>query len=148
MAYHTLQDARITENIGTQSSVGGNAVIPVSTALAASGVVIPFGNLVDPSLEGFQGGAEDEQRKFIAPGEQVFAVQLRKVRSKWFASNKVDKMTLAKKTWWEKYDRSRYLHSKAEDMIEVKLGDEVVFEGHCYEWATESGEVFILSTPG
>jgi hypothetical protein len=148
VAYHTLQDARITENIGTQSSVGGNAVIPVSTALAASGVVVPLGNLADPGLEGFHGGAEDEQRKFIALGEQVFAVQYRKVRSRWFASNTVDNMTLAKKTWWEKYDRPRYLQSKAEDMIEVELGDGVAFEGDCYEWATESGEVFILSTPG
>jgi len=57
-------------------------------------------------------------------------------------------MTLAKKTWWEKYDRPRYLQSKAEDMIQVELGDEVVFEGDRYEWATGSGEVFILSTPG
>lgn len=148
VAYHTLQDAQITENIGTQSSVGGNATIPVSTALAASGVVIPFGNLVDPGLEGSRGGAEDERRKFIAPGEQVFAVQYRKVRSRWFASNTVDKMTLAKKTWWERYDRPRYFQGKAEDMIEVELGDEVAFEGDCYEWATGSGEVFILSTPG
>lgn len=148
VAYHTLQDARITEYIGTQSSVGGNAVIPVSTALAASGVVVPFGNLVDPGLEGFRSGAEDEQRRFIAPGEQVFAVQYRKVRSKWFARNTVDEMTLAKKTWWEKYDRSRYLQSKAKDMIEVELGDEVELEGDCYEWATGSGEVLILSTPG
>jgi hypothetical protein len=148
VAYHTLQDAQITENIGTQSSVSGNAVIPVSKVLATIDVVVPLGNLVDPGLKGFRGGAEDEQRKFIAPGEQVFAVQYRKVRSRWFASNTVDKMTLAKKTWWEKYDRPRYLQSKAEDMIEVELGDEVAFEGDCYEGATGSGEVFILSTPG
>ena len=148
VAYHTLQDARITECIGTQSSVGGNAMIPVSTALAGSGVVVPFGDLVDPGLEGFRGGAEDKKRKFIAPGEQVFAVQYRKVRSKWFARNTVDEMTLAKKTWWEKYDRPRYLQSKEEDMLEVELGDEVVLEGDSYEWATGSGEVLILSTPG
>ncbi|KAL8635002.1 MAG: hypothetical protein Q9228_007465 [Teloschistes exilis] len=148
VAYQTLQDARITEYIGTQSSMGGNAVIPVSTALAASGIAVPFSSLVDPELEGFRGGAEDQQRRFIAPGEQVFAAQYRKVRSRWFAKNTVDKMTLEKKTIWEKYDRPRNLQSKAEDMIEVELGDDVVFEGDCYEWATGSGGGFILSTPG
>ncbi|KAL9591027.1 MAG: hypothetical protein Q9179_007963 [Wetmoreana sp. 5 TL-2023] len=148
VAYHTLQDARITEYRGVQSSAGGNMVIPVSMALAASGVVVPLGNLADPGLEGSHGQVDDEQRNFIAPGEQVFAVQYRKVRCRWFASNKIDKMTLAKKTWWEKYDRPRYLQSEAEDVIEVELGDEVVFEGDCYEWATGSGEVLVLSTPG
>ena len=147
VAYHTLQDAQITENRGAQSTAGGNIVIPVSTALAASGVVVPLGNLTDPGLEGSHGQADNEQRNFIARGEQVFAVQYRKVRCRWFASSKIDKITLAKKTWWEKYDRPRYLQSEAEDGIEVELGDDVVFEGDCYDWATGSGEVFILSTP-
>lgn len=82
--------------------MGGNTVIPVSVALAALGVVVPMGNLADPGLEGSCGQTDDEQRHFIAPGEQVFAVQYRKVRCRWFASNKIDKITLAKKTWWEK----------------------------------------------
>ncbi len=100
VAYHTLLNARIIQ-LGGQSAAGGNLVISSSTALTASGVVVPFSNVADPGLGGFRGGIEDEQGQFTAPGEQIYAVQYRKVRCRWFARNKVDEMTLAKKTWWE-----------------------------------------------
>jgi hypothetical protein len=144
VAYHTLLDARIIEQLGGQSTAGGNLAIPVSTALTAFGVVVPFSNVTDPGLGGFRGRIEDEQRQFIAPGEQIYAVQYRKVRCRWFAGNKVDEMTLAKKTWWERYDRPRYLQSEIEDIIEVELEeDEIALEGDRDECAIESGEVFV-----
>lgn len=144
VAYHTLLNARIIEQLGAQSAAGGNLVIPLSTALTASGVVVPFSNVADPGLGGFRGRIEDEQRQFIAPGEQIYAVQYRKVRCRWFAGNKVDEMTLAKKTWWERYDRPRYLQSEIEDIIEVELEeDEIALEGDRDECAIESGEVFV-----
>ncbi|KAI9775072.1 MAG: hypothetical protein M1839_001464 [Geoglossum umbratile] len=160
VAYHTLFDARIIEQLGGQSAASGNLAIPVSTVLTASGVVVPFTNIADcccrstrwsgivvarappatpvaasrahhntdPGLSGFRDHIEDEQRQFIAPGEQIYAVQYRKVRWRWFTSNKVDEMTLAKKAWWERYDRPRYLESESEDMIEVELEDEIALE--------------------
>jgi len=107
-------------------------------------VVVPFSNVADPGLGGFRGRIEDEQRQFIAPGEQIYAVQYRKVRCRWFAGNKVDEMTLAKKSWWERYDRPRYLQSEIEDIIEVELEeDEIALEGDRDECAIESGEVFV-----
>ena len=119
-------------------------MIPLSTELTTSGVVVPFSNVADTGLGGFCGRIEDEQRQFIAPGEQIYAVQYRKVRCRWFAGNKVDEMTLAKKTWWERYDRPRYLQSEIEDIIEVELEeDEITLEGDRDECAIESGEVFV-----
>ena len=144
VAYHTLSNARIMEQLREQSAAGGNLVIPLSIALIASGVVVPFSNAADPGLGGFRGRIEDEQRQFIAPGEQIYAVQYRKVRCRWFVGNKVDEMTLAKKTWWERYDRPRYLQSEIEDIIEVELEeDEIALEGDRDECAIESGEVFV-----
>ena len=142
VAYHTLVDARILEQLGGQSSAGGNLATPVSTALTASGVVVPF-NVADPGLSGFRGRIEDEQRQFIAPGEQIYAVQYRKVRWRWFASKKVDEMTLAKKAWWERYDGPRNLQGEPEDIIEVELEDDIKLEGDYDECAMESGEVFV-----
>jgi hypothetical protein len=52
-------------------------------------------------------------------------------------------MTLAKKTWWERYDRPRYLQSEIEDMIEVELEDEIALEGDRDECAIGSGEVLV-----
>jgi hypothetical protein len=105
----------------------------VSTALAASGV-IPFGNVVDPGLAGSHGRVENEQRQFMAQGEQICAVQYRKVRHGWLSSNK---------TQWERYDRPRYLQSDAEDMIEVDLDNEITFAGDHEECTVGPGEVFV-----
>jgi len=143
VAYHTLLNAQIAEQLQGQSTAGGTLAIPVSTALAASGVVVPFINAIDPGFGGSRGTMENEQRQFKAPGEQIYAVQYRKVRWTWFSSKKVDKMTLAKKAWWESYDRSRYLDTKTEDSIEVELEDETELKEDINECALESGEVFV-----
>ena len=66
VGYHTIQDAHIVEQSGGQSISGGNLVLPISAALVAAGVVLPYGNLADPGLSGSRGRTEDEQRQFIA----------------------------------------------------------------------------------
>lgn len=146
VTYHTLQDARITEYIESQNSVSDNVVISISTALTEFDIVVSFDNLVNLELEDFRDETENEQRRFIASNEQIFVVQYRKIRSRWFARNTMNEMTFAKKTWWKKYDKSRYLQNKAENMIEVKLENEMIFKGDRYEWVIEFEEIFILST--
>ena len=138
-----LLNAQVVEQLGGQSAAGGNLAIPVSTALAASSVVVPFTNVADPGLGGFRGCIKDEQRQFMALGEQIYAVQYRKVRCRWFAANKINEMILAKKTWWERYDRPRYLQSETEDMIEVELEDDIALEGDREECVIGSGEVLV-----
>jgi hypothetical protein len=110
VGYHTLVDVRIMEQSRGQSASGGNIILPVSTALATSGIVVPLGSVADPGLATSRERVEDEQRQFTAQGEQICAVQFRKVRHKWISSNKTDNMTLAE-TRWERYDRPRYLHA-------------------------------------
>ena len=54
-------------------------------------------------------------------------------------------MTLAKKSWWERYDRPRLLHGEIEDIIEVELGDEeIALDGDFDEYTTEP-EVFVAA---
>lgn len=79
IAYHTLVNARILEQLGGQSSVDENLTISISTALTASDVVVPF-SVADPGLSDFRSRIKDEQRQFIAPSEQIYAMQYRKVR--------------------------------------------------------------------
>jgi hypothetical protein len=142
VAYHTLVNAQVVEQQGGQSSTGGTLAVPVSTALTASGVVVPFG-MADPGLSGFSGRVEYEQRKFVAPGEQIYAVQYRKVSWSWFARDKVDKMTLGTKSWWEKYDGPRSLQGEPEDTLEVELEDEIALDGDYDECFAEPGETFV-----
>ncbi|KAI9667774.1 MAG: hypothetical protein M1821_000593 [Bathelium mastoideum] len=67
--YHSLLDARIMEHTGEQRDSGGKLILPVSEALAASGVVIAMGNIVDPGFTASSIRAEGGQREFVAKGE-------------------------------------------------------------------------------
>lgn len=125
-AFHTLLDAQITEGSGKSGVTGGEVGIPVSAALAASGVIIPMAETLDSGIGGSKGHQESEHKHFTAPGEQIFAVQYRKVKFKWFASKDVDHMILEKTSWWKRYDKPKSRGSKdSKDAIEVELEDEV-----------------------
>lgn len=150
VGYHTILDARIAEQSGEQRDSGGKVVVPISAAMAAmaaAGIVVPFGNIADLGLAGASGRMEDQQRQFVARGERIIAVQYRKLRFKWFSSkNVVDKASLAKETQWKRYDRPRYFQSDGDDMVEVELDDDLALEGDCEKFTAESGEI-IISAP-
>ncbi|GFF74333.1 hypothetical protein IFM60648_04166 [Aspergillus lentulus] len=145
IGYHTALDARIVEQSRKQNVLEGKLQIPITSALAASGVVMPFGDPSDPKLTGSDGHAEDRERQFVAKGEQVLAVQYRKIRFSFFSSKSVDKATLAKEARWERYDRPRYLQSDAEDILEVGLDDDLLLEGDRAKFIAESGEIILSS---
>lgn len=144
VGYHTLLNARVMDQRGGQSNSGGKLEGPTSAILAATGVLVPIGNLVDPDVAGSRGRTEDEQRYFEAQGELVCAVQYRKVSFRWFASSKVENITLGK-TQWKRHDRARYLESDEEDMIEADLEDDLAIGGDREKWTTESGEIIFSS---
>ncbi|KAJ5662985.1 hypothetical protein N7507_003716 [Penicillium longicatenatum] len=141
VGYHTVLDARIVEQSREQKLLDGNLAVPVSSALLASGVVVPFGDLADPKLAGSSGRVEDLQRHFVAQGEQIIAVQYRKVRFRFLSSKSVDKATLAKEARWVRYDRPRYLQSDTEDMVEVALDDDLSPEGDRDRYIAGSQEI-------
>jgi hypothetical protein len=141
--YHTLLDARIYEQSGEQRFSGAEITAPLSMALTASGVIVPLGEIMDPKLGGSHGRTEDTQKQFTAPGEQVFAIQYRKIRHKWFRKADVEKLMLDRKIHWERYDRPRYFQGEAEDSIELDLENQIALEAKCEEFATQSGEIFI-----
>jgi hypothetical protein len=142
VGYHTALDARIVERFQEQKGLDGKLAMPLPTALAASGVVVPCGDIVDPGLVGSRGRAETQQRQFVAQGEQVIAVQYRKVHFRFFFSKNVDKATLAKEARWVRYDRPRYLQSDGEEMVEISLEDDDLSLGdHHEKCMTGSGEI-------
>ncbi|KAJ5512739.1 hypothetical protein N7463_002291 [Penicillium fimorum] len=59
-------------------------------------------------LAGSSGRAEDFQRQFVAQGEQIIAVQYRKLGFRFLSSKSVDNATLAKEARLERYDRPRF----------------------------------------
>ena len=62
IGYHTIIDARVAAYTGGQLVSGGKLAMPVSAALAATGIVVPIGKLADPGLASSGGRMEDQQR--------------------------------------------------------------------------------------
>lgn len=58
VVYHTLLNAQIVEQSQAHSAAGGKLAI---FALAASGVIIPLPNPVNPRFSGFRGTIESEK---------------------------------------------------------------------------------------
>jgi hypothetical protein len=145
IGYHTALDARIVEKSRGQNILKGSLQVPITSVLATSGVIVPVGDLPGPKLAGSGGHTEDQQRQYVAKGEQVVAVQYRKIRFNFFSSKSVDKAILANEARWERYDRPRYLQSDPEDMLEVDLDDDLLLGDDRTKFIAESGD-FILSS--
>ncbi|KAJ5263640.1 hypothetical protein N7478_011245 [Penicillium angulare] len=142
VGYHTVLNAHVVETSKESNSLGGNLTFPVSAALAATGVVIPLGNLIDPSIGSSHERSKDHRRQSIIQGEQIVAVQYRRIKFKFLSSKSIDKATLEKGTRWERYDRPRYLQDDGDDVVEVELEDDLDLEG---DWMSEAiGEDEVL----
>ncbi|KAE8168055.1 hypothetical protein BDV40DRAFT_252309 [Aspergillus tamarii] len=142
VGYHTVLDARIGMRRSEGKEIGGQLTAPLSAGLLASGVVVPLGGLTDLSVGRSRDHSENLEVQFEAPGEQIVAVQYRKVKFRFLSSRNVDMAALNKVARWKRYDRPRYLHSEAEDTVEVELEDQLELDGEFEEHHIGSETIF------
>jgi hypothetical protein len=119
--FHTLLDARIYETEVDSNTLGGNVAVPIAEGLAAAGVPVPFPDVVDPSI-----AAEHQQkyagtRGFLAKGEQVGAIQYRKIKFKWYNKSELRDKPLGN-NMWETYLTFR---GQSDNVVEVDLEDDL-----------------------
>lgn len=125
VGYSTMLNAVVMEGsaelVGTEAQI----TIPVTTSLAATGAVVPLGNITDPGISGNRDNHHGIQRQYVASGEQVCAVQYRKVRFKWFSSRDVDDAFLHGDCRWKWYSNIgsniRGQEMGTNDIVEVEL---------------------------
>lgn len=96
IGFHTVTNASISQDSIDGKDASGQINIPASLSLAATGVVAPLGNTIDPGISIHQQGLDRAQSQFMAPGEQVCALEYRKVCHQWLSSKRVDKSRLSK----------------------------------------------------
>ena len=115
----------------------------LNLSLTVTGVIVPFGNSIDPGVVVSQQGLDSAQSQFVAPGEQVCAFECRKICYRWLSSKRVDKSRLSKMYHWPAVEISRAGVDGEDDIIEVKLGDVQGLDG---DWDTEvvDNEVLIM----
>ena len=145
VGYHTMLDAQVVEGAADALESSGQLGLPVTeVALAATGVMVPLGDIADPRVAGNNIKKQGIQRQFVADGEQICAVQYRKVRFKWFSSRDLDTALLEKETRWKMYWNIRGQEIGTNDVVEVELHDELELEGDREKYTSETQGEFLF----
>jgi hypothetical protein len=103
--------------------------LPVSEAASATGAVVMVGNLADPAVTIQRQGDHGLRKQFVAPGEQVYAVQYRKVKFKWYSSRDLDRAALEKGSRWMVHGTVRGQEVGTNDVVEATISEEEDADG-------------------
>ena len=127
---HTVKDAEITLKYQTAQAMGVSGHLPVTAlAGAAAGVPVPD-QTADIKINGETHKRHGGISGFIAPGEQVIAIQYHKLKFRWLSSRSLESTYLEMGNRWKVY----LLDDKAEpeeeiedveDVLEVEFEEEI-----------------------
>ncbi|KAL8699325.1 MAG: hypothetical protein Q9201_006068 [Fulgogasparrea decipioides] len=130
VGFHTMLDAQVAEGAAVALESSGQLGLPVTgAALAATGVMVPLSDIADPRVAANKIKEKGIQRRFVADGEQICAVQYRKVRFRWFSSRDLDAALLEKGNRWKMYWNIRGQEVGTNDIVEDST-DPIIFVAH------------------
>jgi hypothetical protein len=117
----TLTDARIKQEKSRARETEAAVQVPTTLAAAAGGVVLPFGDALDVGVGLSRQKQNDETTSFVAPGEQIFAVQYRKIQVARFSARDIDKASLELGNSWKIYVEARGGEEAAEEVVDAQV---------------------------
>lgn len=117
----TLTDARIQQGKSRALEAEASVEIPTALAAAAGGVVLPLGDLLDVGAGLSRQKQDDEKISFVAPGEQIFAVQYRKIEFARFSGRDIDKASLELGNSWKVYVEARGSEEAFEEVVNARV---------------------------
>lgn len=121
VGYQTVKDARV-ENVRIKNKERWNGIqAPTSAAIAGTVGVPVLGDALDPGVAWGKHRADNSQTCFVAPGEQVVAVQYRRVRFRFFSSRDLDEVTLEGDARWRYFSDLRGQETGTDDVIAPEL---------------------------
>jgi len=149
VGYYTMLDTQVVEGAGEELGSSAQLVVPVTASLAAAsiaaaGVMVPLDNVADPGVSSNSVNQRAIRRRFVATGEQICAVQYRKVRFKWFSSRDLDKALLESESRWKMYSNVRGQEVGTNDVVEVDLQDDLELESDHEKVPSETYGDFLL----
>jgi hypothetical protein len=121
VGFHTVTNAIISQESNAGKSAAGQIKAPVGLSLTAAGVIAPLGSILDPGVSVHQQVLDGFQSRFVARGEQVCALEYRKVCHRWLSSKHVDNCRLSNMHQWTSMDRWRDEGDGEDDIVEVEL---------------------------
>ncbi|KAL2168569.1 hypothetical protein VTG60DRAFT_7174 [Thermothelomyces hinnuleus] len=123
VGFHTMTDANIRQQSVVGKNAGGHVSVSTSLSLATARVVALHGDAVDPNVALRRQFLDGAQSQFVVYGEQVCALEYRKMRHSWLSSRDIDQSRLSKVRQWPSIDRTRDEEDGVDDIIEVELAD-------------------------
>jgi len=119
----TLTDAYIKQGKSRALEAEASVEIPTTLAAAAGGVVLPLGDFLDVGAGVSRQKQDNEKISFVAPGEQIFGVQYRKLEFARFSGRDIDKASLELGNSWKIYVEARGGEEAAEQVVNAKVGE-------------------------
>ena len=124
VGYQTMTDAKVTGDYGRLKEFQAKVQLPASEVAAiATGAITTFSDMADPSLDVHRHMDDGVRKQFVAAGEQIYAVQYRKIQFKWYSSRDLDRATLAKGNQWKVHATVRGQEVGTNDVIEATIAD-------------------------
>jgi hypothetical protein len=144
IGYHTVQDAQISQEATKNQTTSLKASVSPAVSTAIS-----LGNSADLTAGPSHSNSYAVDMGFVSQGEQVCAIQYRKVRFRWFSSRKADTSSLGKNPYWKVQDTWRGTSEPADDVkdsLELEL-DQIDTEED--EWVDQEiiGDDVLLVLP-
>jgi len=121
--FKTVTDAQIMQEFGKSIAMEGTAQVPNNLAASAVGVIIPTGNALDVGASMSRTKQSSTEISFHAPGEQVFAIQYRKIKLARFSSEDLDKACLGRGTKWRIYLTARGAEDGVNGGVDARIDD-------------------------
>lgn len=149
VGYHTITDARVTKTTISGGTTSGGVHLRGSSLV---GGTTPSPTAMVNALNSRVNSTRDvnnrSEKSFDAPGEQIYAIQYRKVEFKFFSSRSLEKASLERdnrwKTFWSDDVRGSLPTEVEDDVLEADLTDELELE-YDETYASEDGtEEFIF----
>lgn len=124
VGFRTLRDAKLTQSTSWDEKHGARVQAPAALLTG----VVPVVDVM-PGVDAGQGTHRTQSSVFSAPGEQVFAVQYRKVKFQWMSSRTIKNIVLDDTRWKAYWDwRGIDEEEDDEDVLEVNLTDASDFD--------------------
>lgn len=127
--FKTLIDARVDLERHHETDLSVTASLPAAVIAGAAGVPapIPPDSGLDVSGSVTLTNESSEEVGYTAVGEQVFAVQYRKIHFSWFSTQKVDRAYLKRGNRWKSYldVRGGPTEADIDDGVDAEVADPI-----------------------
>lgn len=115
-----LKNAQVRQQQGRASDTEVRAQIPISQAV--SGGVAGLGDALDVGAGAALSTRTETTTSFIAPGEQIFAVQYRRVEFERFSRRRVDSAFLESGNRWQVYMEAKGGEEESDEIQVIEAG--------------------------